>query len=112
MSREQHRRLTIIGLGLIGGSLGMALRASAHGHWQIIGHDRERAIERRALALGAIDRAEPDLAQSVRGSDVVIIATPDFCHSASYEGNRTLHFKELHSYRHRQHKRGSDHYGW
>ena len=76
MNGEQHRPLTIIGLGLIGGSLGMALRASAHGHWEIIGHDRERAVERRALALGAIDRAEPDLAKSVRGSDVVILATP------------------------------------
>ena len=76
MSGEQRRRLTIIGLGLIGGSLGMALRASAHRHWKITGHDQAHAIEQRALALGAIDRAEPDLAKSVCGSDVVIIATP------------------------------------
>lgn len=76
MNGEQYGPLTIIGLGLIGGSLGMALRGSADAHWEIVGHDRARAIERRALALGAIDRAEPDLAKSVRGSDVVIIATP------------------------------------
>ena len=60
------RRVAIVGVGLIGGSLGMALKnrrlaASVVG----IGRDRERL--EKARALGAVDAIALDLAEGVRG---------------------------------------------
>ena len=68
------KRITIIGLGLIGGSLGLALKES--GEDKIVGWDAVRASVNRALKMGAIDKAGKNLAGSVEGADLVIIATP------------------------------------
>lgn len=67
--------VTLIGLGLIGGSLGMALRRSAL-DVTVTGWDRDRAVLALALERGAIDRAVADLAEAVVESEVVLIATP------------------------------------
>ena len=50
-------RAVVIGTGLIGGSIGMALRRAG---WWVSGHDRDPARVARALELGAIDRVGPD----------------------------------------------------
>ena len=76
MSGEDRRPLTIIGLGLIGSSLGLALKEAASKQWEIVGQDRDLAVLRHALNTGVIDRSEPDLAQSVKEAAVVVIATP------------------------------------
>jgi prephenate dehydrogenase len=68
------RQITIIGTGLIGGSLGLALRRRKFSG-QIIGCDRESALE-RARARGAIDAGTPNPGDSVRGSQLVVLATP------------------------------------
>lgn len=68
-------RVTIIGLGLIGGSLGLALRRSKVAK-AVIGHDENHSAARKARQLGAIDRAEWNLPAAVEKADVVIIATP------------------------------------
>ena len=69
------RNLSIIGVGLIGGSLARALkRKRACG--TITGFDREPDALNRALALGVIDRCERNLAEAVRNADVVVLATP------------------------------------
>jgi len=71
------RQITIVGTGLIGGSLGLALRqAGFEGH--IIGCDK-RAVLEVAEARGAIDRAEADLERAIVGSDVIVLATPVGC---------------------------------
>lgn len=67
------KRITIIGLGLIGGSLGLALRDPS---LEIIGWDSSRNSLSRALKMGAIDTDGNTLAASVESSDLVIIATP------------------------------------
>ncbi|HAL56030.1 MAG TPA: prephenate dehydrogenase/arogenate dehydrogenase family protein [Bacteroidetes bacterium] len=72
--RAGIERVTIIGVGLIGGSLGLAIRQrvrSAH----VVGVDRAEVL-RRALQRGSIDRGEPDIAKAVRGADLVVLATP------------------------------------
>jgi prephenate dehydrogenase len=71
------RQITIIGTGLIGGSLGLALRqAGFDGH--IVGCDKLAVLE-IAEARGAIDRAEADLERAIVGSDVILLATPVGC---------------------------------
>jgi len=68
-------RLTVIGVGLIGGSLARALRAAGAVE-QVIGCGRSRANLERAIALGVIDRFTQDPAQAVRDADLVFIAVP------------------------------------
>jgi prephenate dehydrogenase len=68
--------VTIIGLGLVGGSIGLALRQGKKSSWQVVGHSRRRETAARALSLGAIDRAETTLKDAVRRAELVIIATP------------------------------------
>jgi prephenate dehydrogenase len=68
-------RVTIIGLGLIGGSIGLALR-KAKAAQEVIGYDLGKGVSDRARKIGAIDHAYTVLADSVRGSELVILATP------------------------------------
>jgi prephenate dehydrogenase len=68
------RQITIIGTGLIGGSLGLALRKKKFSG-RIVGCDRESALE-RARARGAIDDGSPNPGDAVRGSQLVVLATP------------------------------------
>ena len=68
------RQITIIGTGLIGGSLGLALKKRRF-PGKIVGCDRAPVLE-RAHDLGAIDRGDTKPADAVRGSQVVVLATP------------------------------------
>jgi prephenate dehydrogenase len=61
-------RAAIIGTGLIGGSLGLALRARG---WYVTGRDRDAERSSRALELGALDAIGDDF-----GADVTFVATP------------------------------------
>ncbi len=67
--------ILIVGVGLIGASFGLALKASGF-RGEIIGYARTHDTLNTALALGVIDRAEPELAKAVVGADVVLITTP------------------------------------
>jgi prephenate dehydrogenase len=68
------RQITIIGTGLIGGSLGLALKE--HGfRGRIVGCDRAASLQ-RARGKGAIDDGMSDPVHAVRGSQLVILATP------------------------------------
>jgi prephenate dehydrogenase len=68
------RQVTIIGTGLIGGSLGLALK-KRHLAGRIIGCDRAPVLE-RAQDCGAIEAGNTNPADAVRGSDLVVLATP------------------------------------
>ncbi|HZQ95335.1 MAG TPA: prephenate dehydrogenase/arogenate dehydrogenase family protein [Candidatus Sulfotelmatobacter sp.] len=68
------RQITIIGTGLIGGSLALALRKNRFAG-KIVGCDREAALE-KARARGAINEGTIHPGDAVRGSDVVVLATP------------------------------------
>lgn len=69
------KRLTIIGVGLIGGSLARALKAAGACE-EIVGWGRSEAPVQKALELGVVDRAETDIATAVKGADVVVIGVP------------------------------------
>jgi prephenate dehydrogenase len=69
------RRLAVIGVGLIGGSLARALRA-AGAVGDVIGCGRSAANLERAAELGVLDRWTQDPASAVVGADLVFLAVP------------------------------------
>jgi len=68
-------QITIIGLGQIGASIGLAL-ADRGDLLQRTGHDREIMIARQAQKLGAVDRVENNLPKAVRGADLILLSLP------------------------------------
>lgn len=69
------RRLSILGVGLLGGSLGLAYRGVAS-DCRIIGYGHRRSTLQAALDRRAIDEAYEDPAEAVRGADLVVLCTP------------------------------------
>ena len=67
--------LTIVGVGLIGGSLGLAARRRGLAG-RVIGVGRQSATLDQARQLGAIDEASLDLADAVSRADVAVFCTP------------------------------------
>lgn len=68
-------RITIVGLGLIGGSIGLALRQSGAAA-TVIGHDADPEIGRQARQRGVVDRSEWNLIAACKQADLVILAMP------------------------------------
>jgi prephenate dehydrogenase len=68
-------RLTVVGLGLLGGSVAKAARAGALAR-EIVGVGRDRGRLAPAVTDGTLDRATTDLAEGVRGADLVVLAGP------------------------------------
>jgi prephenate dehydrogenase len=67
-SPDSRRRAGVIGTGLIGGSIGMALRRRG---WHVTGRDRDPRRTARALDLGALDAVGED-----RDAELTFVATP------------------------------------
>ena len=67
------RRVSVVGLGLIGGSLARAL--AARGVW-VIGYDRDRSSLDAAVTEGIVHEALDDTLTGVERADVVVLATP------------------------------------
>src|SRR5690348_3089890 len=65
--------IAIIGMGLIGGSLGMALRRRGR---RVTGYDASSRVRGRARARGAASRMAPTLAAAVNGADVIVLCVP------------------------------------
>ncbi len=76
-------QITIVGTGLIGGSVGLALRANGF-TGSIVGCDRPAVLE-IAQRRAAIDRGEADLERAIAGSDVILFATPVGCILSQFE---------------------------
>ena len=71
----QFKQVTIVGLGLIGGSLGMAIRRRRLAR-TVVGVSRKRQTLQLAKRRGAIDIGTTNLPQAVAEADLVILATP------------------------------------
>ena len=68
-------RVAIIGIGLIGSSVALALRANGlAGH--VACHDADADVRARADALDIVDSMHADIAGAVDGADLVVVATP------------------------------------
>ena len=70
-------RITIIGTGLIGASIGLALREQNFGG-EILGWDKNPSELAIALSRGAIDQSVEDPVTAATGSDLVLLAGPVF----------------------------------
>ena len=70
------QRIAIIGLGLIGGSLGLAIKAARLENIEVVGCDREWGVSPKAERLGAIDRVARDPRSAAGDAALVVIATP------------------------------------
>lgn len=66
--------LTVLGVGLIGGSLGLAARQRLGA--EVTGWDRDPAVLDRAVSVGAIDRGASTLAEAVAEAEIVVVAAP------------------------------------
>jgi prephenate dehydrogenase len=71
---SDFKKITIIGVGLIGGSLGLALKKK-NPKFKISGIDKLEIIE-KAIARGAIDEGTINLENGIKEADIIIIATP------------------------------------
>ena len=69
------KRLTIIGVGLIGSSLSLALKKSAHVE-HVTGCGRSQANLEKGVELGVLDDFSLSIAEAVEDSDVVVVAVP------------------------------------
>ncbi|HWJ49521.1 MAG TPA: prephenate dehydrogenase/arogenate dehydrogenase family protein, partial [Solirubrobacteraceae bacterium] len=67
-------KIAVVGVGLIGGSIGLAARERAGA--EVCGFDPDERVRARALELGAIDTQAGDVAGAVDGADVVFVAAP------------------------------------
>ena len=68
-------RITIVGMGLIGSSLGLALKKAQLGV-EIVGTDRDRMVASAARRMGACDSTETNPISAIRGARMIILATP------------------------------------
>jgi len=71
----KFNRIAIIGVGLIGGSIGLAVK-KRHIAKEVVGVFRRSSTMRKALRKKAIDRATMSIAEGVKGADIIIIASP------------------------------------
>lgn len=79
-------RITIIGLGLIGGSLGLALKAAKLRNVEVVGVDISWDVVNAAKRRGAVDIIERDIARAVREAQMVVVATPIMAFRQVFEG--------------------------
>lgn len=68
-------QITIVGVGLIGGSVGLAAKARGVAG-RVVGVDRDPECVARAVRVGAVDSGTTDLAAGVEGAQLVVICTP------------------------------------
>jgi prephenate dehydrogenase len=69
------KQILIVGVGLIGSSFALGLRA-AHGPLRVLGMDRDPSHLAQAQQLGIIDAACDDWEQAMRGTELVVLAAP------------------------------------
>jgi len=67
-------RIAIVGVGLIGGSIGLAARERLGA--EVAGWSRSAATRERAVQLGALDRAAGSLADAVAGAEAAFVCAP------------------------------------
>ncbi|HSU66191.1 MAG TPA: prephenate dehydrogenase [Tepidisphaeraceae bacterium] len=71
----QLRRVSIVGVGLLGGSIGLALRERMPG-CQVVGYGHRASTLIEAMRSGALDEAHEDLPAAVRDADLVVLCAP------------------------------------
>ena len=78
-------KVAIIGLGLIGGSLGLAIKRAKPSDTTVIGYDRDWDVAQRAMKAGAVQQLADTPEDAVKDANLVIIchADPRTCAASS-----------------------------
>jgi prephenate dehydrogenase len=74
LTRGPARRVAVLGVGLIGGSIGLAARRRLGA--EVVGFGRTPTTLERAVELGALDRAAGSIAEACEGAEIVFCAGP------------------------------------
>ena len=72
---KRFDNITIIGVGLIGGSIALALKKK-HMAKEVVGVFRRSATLKKALKCKAVDRGTMDIEDGVKNADLIILASP------------------------------------
>lgn len=72
---EPKPRISIVGLGLVGGSIGLAVKKAGVAS-AVVGHDKDPGASALAKKLGAVDRTDWNLISACEGSDLVVLSVP------------------------------------
>ena len=75
MQEDLYSRVAILGAGLLGGSLGLAIRAYMP-ECHVVAWGRRDYSFAEILSLGAANETTTDLAEAVKGADLVVFSTP------------------------------------
>lgn len=73
--KPHFKRVCIIGVGLIGGSLAQAIKLNKIAY-EVVGFFRSRKSLKLALSLGIVDKGYLNLSEAVSGSELIILSTP------------------------------------
>jgi prephenate dehydrogenase len=76
VSTETSAKITIVGVGLVGGSIGLAIRRAGLERLRVVGYDKNHDTLRTAEKIGAIDEQAHDLGGAVRDAALVVLAVP------------------------------------
>ena len=68
--------ITIIGTGLVGASLGMAILSSRGSEIEVLGHDRDHGQANLARRMGAVSKVDRNLISAASKADMLILAIP------------------------------------
>lgn len=68
--------ITIVGLGLVGTSIGLALRQAKQDEFDLIGHDKDFGRARDVRKRGAVNKLDWNLVGACEKADMIIVATP------------------------------------
>src|SRR5205823_7758182 len=69
------QKVALVGVGLLGGSLGQAIRHRKLAQ-RVVGYVRRQASVEECERLGAVDEAESDLLRAVHEADLIVLCTP------------------------------------
>ncbi len=75
MGKKEKVQITIVGLGTVGASIGMALRQEK-GDFRLVGHDKSADAMKRAVKLGAVEKTSWNLINACDGASLIILALP------------------------------------
>lgn len=68
--------ITIIGTGLIGCSIGLAIRQARSEEIELVGHDKENGVAQAAKRMGAVHKVERNLFSACAQADMIVMAIP------------------------------------
>ena len=75
MGKDRRSQVTIVGLGMVGASIGLALHKEK-GKFRIVGHDKNPEATKRALKFGAVEKASWNLINACDEASLIILAIP------------------------------------